>query len=162
MSTSHNPASGRPIPTWHADAKCAYAQRPQNWDLPLSNRLSRAETVAHCASLCAGCPVIRECAQEALDVNDRAMVRAGVALPLNAGVRYTDGLARRMIDAIAGGASPILAIADAIDEGDDARLPAVPELFRLAYETGEVDHPLPYEAPRQAPRGDSDPGVPRG
>lgn len=111
MSTSHNFASARPIPTWHADAKCAYAQRPQNWDLPLSNRLSRAESLVHCATLCAGCPVIRECAQEALDVNDRALVRAGVALPLQCGIRYYGGLARRMIDAIAGGASPILAIA---------------------------------------------------
>lgn len=150
------------IPQWHTHAKCAYASRPQNWDLPLPGRLSRAETVAHCASLCAGCPVIRQCAQEALDVNARAMVRAGVALPLNVGVRYTDGLARRMIDAIAGGASPMLAIADAIDERDDARLPAVPELFRLAYETGEVDHPLPSGDPRPAPGGPSSPGVPRG
>lgn len=68
------------IPEWHKNAKCAglvgIYDRPDR----MKNKQERLEFNERAKRLCAGCPVIRECAQDALDhpAHASGVIRAGV------------------------------------------------------------------------------------
>ena len=63
--------------TWWRDrAKCR-GRNPRYWDLAGRTHLD-AETAAR--TICRGCPVIAECALDAIDHGDAGVIRAGVCL----------------------------------------------------------------------------------
>lgn len=62
--------------SWRAAAKC-FGQPPGDWVLPTRGRME-VEVVAR--SICEGCPVIAECALDAIDHGDAGVIRAGVCL----------------------------------------------------------------------------------
>lgn len=72
------PRPARPT-GWRKRAKCRGTD-PDEFDLV---RRTGKQQIA--AALCAGCPVIRECAQDVLHYRDTGMVRAGTYLPDHAG-----------------------------------------------------------------------------
>lgn len=58
------------IPSWHANAKCAGA-KPGSYDFPkragYGTRKERAAWKRYVRDACEGCPVIGECAQDAIE-----------------------------------------------------------------------------------------------
>jgi hypothetical protein len=72
-------------PSWQDGAKCAKrnritGERP-NPELWVTSNLKRApHRQRHAAELCAGCPVIGQCAEDAVRMRAAYVVRAGVAL----------------------------------------------------------------------------------
>lgn len=72
--------------TWRDDADCRYSD-PAGWDADLLPELLWEERTSMAQRACAGCPVIRECAQWVLDYPHRygtyptGVVVAGVILP---------------------------------------------------------------------------------
>lgn len=79
------------IPNWHDNAKCA--GKIGEFDMPARRMLKadREKWDARIQRACAGCPVMRECAQDALDNPQFAqgVVRAGYA------ITHSSGTARR-------------------------------------------------------------------
>lgn len=69
------PAIDPPHKTWVKQAKCANSD-PRKFDpvgRPHKNRIA--------AKLCAGCPVIAQCAQDALHYQDEGIIRAATWIP---------------------------------------------------------------------------------
>lgn len=74
--------------TWHRRALCVGLD-PKLFDARMDcNGWFEPEQV-RADALCRGCPVKRECAREALKDNARGVIRAGVAIPINAGQSFT-------------------------------------------------------------------------
>lgn len=72
---------------WREAAQCA-GQDPAAWDVEAWPRLPKGGDRAavhnsRAAALCTGCPVLAECAADALKPLAVATVRAGVAIPPN-------------------------------------------------------------------------------
>lgn len=68
-------------PAWHEAGLCARPGRdPREWDAATPMRVTVAENTARALGLCEGCPVIRECALEALVIRCDGTVRAGIPL----------------------------------------------------------------------------------
>lgn len=79
--TAHLDLIGPGIPEWHRDGLCARpGQDPRRWDADDDRRTSRAQKLVRAQKACTGCPVIRECAAEALDHGSVGVVRAGIEL----------------------------------------------------------------------------------
>ncbi len=62
---------------WRERALCRRRDERLYWLESIPN----AAKQAHAKAVCYGCPVKRECAQDAYDMNDVGVVRAGIALP---------------------------------------------------------------------------------
>lgn len=78
---------------WCDRAKCA------GWDVnlfDLDDRKYRDQRAGIAGRLCQGCPVMAECAQDALDFVDRGIVRAGVWIP-----QQRNHAARKQLEEIA-------------------------------------------------------------
>lgn len=77
---------------WLKDAQCL----EMNWDdfdIPPAVRGDTPEQGlrrkwAYAGELCQGCPVITECALDALDQEDTEIIRAGVPLPMKGNTSY--------------------------------------------------------------------------
>lgn len=68
---------------WMLKAKCRDADDPEAWDtnnLPRSTPNQPHRHKDHAKALCQGCPVMRDCAQFAIDNNCTGMVFAGIPL----------------------------------------------------------------------------------
>ncbi len=83
MTTLITPHNRRMNNSWRWEAKCL-GDDPAKYDL--DNRTSNKEATAR--ELCAGCPVKRECATDALMFEAWGTVRAGVWLPGNGLINY--------------------------------------------------------------------------
>lgn len=85
------------IPEWHERAECAKHKCDPSLTGTPPGRLKRVA-----ASYCAGCPVMAECAAEALRNTDTGVVRAGMFID-NSNGRYHRPEKRRQLEAIAKG-----------------------------------------------------------
>lgn len=101
------------IPAWHDDALCARPGRdPRDYDAIAKDYRPgspREDNVARAVSLCAGCPVLQQCALEALFEQCKGTTRAGVPL-------HSDRLTRQQYDAlclVASGETPASAVVGA-------------------------------------------------
>lgn len=100
---------------WMADAQC----REMDWDdfeIPAKVRGDSPEQDLrrkwdYATELCALCPVITECALDALDQEDTEIIRAGVPLPMKGNSSYRR--AQTALQIIADG-TPIPVAADAV------------------------------------------------
>lgn len=72
------PRPADPGKNWHRNAMCA-TEKPERWDLPQGLKVPAQQR--HANLMCAGCPVVRQCAADALRHQDRAIIRAGVHIP---------------------------------------------------------------------------------
>ncbi|MFW9180578.1 WhiB family transcriptional regulator [Corynebacterium striatum] len=72
------------MPKWHDLALCAQpGQDARDWDatyLPGQARRDKETNCRAAAALCAGCPVMRDCAAEGLEMNAGGVTRAGIPL----------------------------------------------------------------------------------
>lgn len=110
------PWLNRAIPPWHSQAKCAHSDLPpQTWDaLPAGGprpqgARAQAEHHLHAAMLCAGCPVLAECAAEALAATyTNGVIRAGI--PLSRPRLQRDTWQAEALGLIADGAEPLAAV----------------------------------------------------
>lgn len=70
-------------PEWHSRAKCNRpGVDPREYDVDSSVRGDAyAYQIVHAVELCEGCPVMRECAQWALDEHPVGVICGGVVLP---------------------------------------------------------------------------------
>lgn len=69
-----------PAPDWHRDSLCSRADDPTRWDLG-EGSTSSADRDMRAAELCAGCPVIEQCAAQALAEQPIGVIMAGMAMP---------------------------------------------------------------------------------
>lgn len=94
-------------PPWHRLAKCAKEPDPRRWDC--DGRLAPEERLMGAQHACLGCPVMAECARDALAEGSTGVVRAGI--PLNAKITPT---IRRALKLIAAGSNPHRVVADVL------------------------------------------------
>lgn len=70
---------------WHRRAKCAQMRDPSMWDAAPGNGDKQLPTkIIRALEACELCPVVRECAQQALDERPIGVVMGGVPLPTGA------------------------------------------------------------------------------
>lgn len=74
----HWPRPAAPDRGWHRNAKCADGD-PTDWDLPSGYKVPAQQRNAN--RVCFGCPVVKQCAADALRHRDRDIIRAGVHIP---------------------------------------------------------------------------------
>lgn len=80
-----------PARGWVAHAKC------RGGDLRQFDPVGRPNKQQIAARLCAGCPVIQECAQDALHYQDQGVIRAATFIPNHAeGIPLLPGLIARL------------------------------------------------------------------
>lgn len=85
------PNVDRPHTRWIDDAKC------KGGDLRQFDPVGRPNKQQIAAKLCSRCPVIRQCAQDALHYKDQGVIRAATFIPNHAeGVPMLPGLIARL------------------------------------------------------------------
>lgn len=77
---------------WLGDAQCA-GMDTDEFEYPehirgLTTTEMKSRRWHRAANLCLGCPVIRECAADALDQHDASIIRAGVPIPERGSTPY--------------------------------------------------------------------------
>lgn len=124
---------------WHYRGKCAPAKHdPREWEL--KQNLKEWQTLLGAAKACLGCPVIRECAIEAVDTEAIGVIRAG--LPCPPGHWVSRGNVRqRALEAVARGDNA-LTVAACIALNVERYTPAKDELLDLVDE-----HVTPWTLP---------------
>ena len=94
---------------WHYRGKCAAPeQNPREWDL--QRRAKDWQTLVRAAKACIGCPVIRECAIEAVETRAIGTIRAGLPCPENHW-RSKPNVRQRDLEAVARGDNPLMVAA---------------------------------------------------
>ena len=80
------PNTPNPGTDWMDRAKCGTTTITGDKDPydPVGKSNTKAGQARYAANLCAGCPVIRHCAQQALYLKAEGMIRAGVCVPVRA------------------------------------------------------------------------------
>lgn len=83
---------------WHERAKCA-GREPTKYEVVVSKipRVIR-EQDEYARNLCAGCPVVLDCALDALDYGDVGVIRAGLILRHSSGGLKQDRLTRQKLN----------------------------------------------------------------
>lgn len=83
---------------WHERAKCA-GREPTKYEVVVSTvpRVAR-EQDEYARNLCAGCPVVLDCALDALDYGDVGVIRAGLILRHTSGGVKQDRLTRQKLN----------------------------------------------------------------
>lgn len=115
------------VPAWHERAKCAKASDPTEWDI--TGRGSQAMRLQQAQRSCSGCPVIAECAGEALDERPIGVVRAGIPIPMHPSRTVTDALKM-----IARGINPTRAVLEAMCSPHSQYAAAAPYIMAAATE----------------------------
>lgn len=64
---------------WRNHAKCVGSPL-EIWDYQ-GNRHPRDIDVSECLTFCQSCPVVRQCARDAVEAMDTGVIRAGVPIP---------------------------------------------------------------------------------
>lgn len=113
------------VPAWHERAKCAKASDPTEWDM--EGRESPGVRLQQAQRSCSGCPVIAECAGEALDERPIGVVRAGIPIPMHPSRTVDAGLKM-----IARGINPSRAVLEAMCSPHSQYAAAVPYLMAAA------------------------------
>lgn len=94
---------------WHYRGKCADpALDPKDWDL--QRRAKDWQTLVRAAKACIGCPVIRECAIEAVETKSIGTIRAGLPCPENSWISRGN-VRQRDLEAVARGDNPLMVAA---------------------------------------------------
>lgn len=139
-----------PIPEWHETAKCA---RPgadaRQYDLGRTGE-RRADTMVRAAIACFGCPVIHECARDAVEEHSVGVVRGGLPCPEQSWLAR-GSVGQDALEAVGRGDNA-LAVATYTAARHDATAPAVERLAALATWNAP---PLEWTPPAadRAPRG---------
>lgn len=69
------------LPEWHSMAQCSKpGHDPRDWDTRRADN-GRRDRAVRAATLCAGCPVIEQCAAQALAEQPTGVVMAGMCMP---------------------------------------------------------------------------------
>lgn len=94
---------------WHYRGKCAAPEQdPRDWDL--QRRAKDWQTLVRAAKACIGCPVIRECAIEAVETRAIGTIRAGLPCPENSWISRGN-VRQRDLEAAARGDNPLMVAA---------------------------------------------------
>lgn len=94
---------------WHYRGKCAAPEQdPKDWDLQRNQK--EWKTLVRAAKACIGCPVIRECAIEAVETRAIGTIRAGLPCPENHW-RSKPNVRQRDLEAAARGDNPLMVAA---------------------------------------------------
>lgn len=94
---------------WHYRGKCAAPEQdPKDWDLQRNQK--EWKTLVRAAKACLGCPVIRECAIEAVETRAIGTIRAGLPCPENHW-RSKPNVRQRDLEAAARGDNPLMVAA---------------------------------------------------
>ena len=108
----HWPANTpNPGTDWMGRAKCATTLiRPGRdpYD-PVGKSNTKAGRDRHAAKVCAGCPVMAECARHALYLRAEGMIRAGLCIPIHAEDAHRMPAVVARLEHIAGIAQPAAA-----------------------------------------------------
>lgn len=148
MSSRKNLVYGK-LPAWHKLAKCGKPGiDPHDYDLADQGE-RRADTMVRAALACLECPVIHECAAEAVEDQAIGVIRGGLPCPKTWLARGSVGQ-----DALAavGRGDNALAVAAYTAARHDATAAAVEPLAALATEYAPALEWTPPE-PDRAPRG---------
>ena len=120
---------------WHARAHCSVTGSPTDWDTP-TDRRPRHEKLATTAAQCTGCPVVVECAADALEERSIGVIRAGVPLVHHDWQGRRGPVVADTMACIAAGVAPARALASilcTLEEFAEAR----PELMAMATAAGD-------------------------
>ena len=94
---------------WNYRGKCAAPEQdPKDWDLQRNQK--EWKTLVRAAKACIGCPVIRECAIEAVETRAIGTIRAGLPCPENHW-RSKPNVRQRDLEAAARGDNPLMVAA---------------------------------------------------
>lgn len=116
---------------WHYRGKCADpALDPKDWDL--QRRAKDWQTLVRAAKACIGCPVIRECAIEAVETKSIGTIRAGLPCPENHW-KSTGTVRQEALELVAGGDNSLM-VATFMSFKVERYRPAQDELLALVLE----------------------------